>query len=131
MCDPRHIINTIFLCDEWKSSKGSLSAFNRALAVNLEKYSKDSVKVHCYVLNCDDMDREDARKKHGVNLITAVPRPGLEPFEWLNFPPPEIPHPHVVITHGRRFGPAAYYIKHFTNCKWLQFVHVFCEDLGK
>ena len=29
------------------------------------------------------------------------------------------------------FGVAAYFIAHFTSCKWVQFIHVNCEDLGK
>ena len=32
-------INVLFLCDEWKSSKGGLSTFNRELAVNLARSS--------------------------------------------------------------------------------------------
>ena len=60
----------MFLCDEWKSSKGGLSTFNREFAVNLAQIASDSIKVHCYVSQSDELCREDARQ-HGVNLITA------------------------------------------------------------
>ena len=63
-------IDVMFLCDEWKSSKGGLSTFNREFATNLAQATTGSMKIHCYVSNSDDRDREEA-KQHGVNLITA------------------------------------------------------------
>ena len=36
-----------------------------------------------------------------------------------------------MIGHGRKFGTPAYCIVQNAKCKWVQFVHVFCEDLGK
>ena len=128
--DPERI-NVMFLCDEWKSSKGGLSTFNREFAVNLAKTSSDSIKVHCYVSQSDELSREDA-KQHGVNLITARNIPGsTDPLDWLKIPPPELPNPDIVIGHGRKFGTPAYFIVQTARCKWVQFVHVFCEDLGK
>ena len=128
--DPEAILNVLFLCDEWKSWKGGLSTFNRELAINLAERSSDNIKVHCYVSQSDDLDREDARR-HGVNLITAQRIPGsTDPLECLKIPPP-LPDLHVVISHGRKFGVPAYLIACNTKCKWIQFVHVFCEDLGK
>ena len=64
------LIDAMFLCDEWKSSKGGLSTFNRELAINLAETTNGSMKIHCYVSRSDDQDREDA-KQYGVNLITA------------------------------------------------------------
>lgn len=126
-------INVLFLCDEWKSSKGGLSTFNRELAVNLEKTTNDTVKIHCYVSQSDEQDREDARQ-HGVNLITAQRVPGsTDPLSCLKIPP-QLPHNNnidIVIGHGRKFGLPAYFITNHTKCKWVQFVHVFCEELGK
>ena len=128
--EPR-VIDVMFLCDEWKSSKGGLSTFNREFAINLAKTTTDSMKIHCYVSKSDDRDREDARR-HGVNLITAQSVPGsTDPLDWLKIPPPELPHPDIVIGHGRKFGTPACLIVRATKCKWVQFVHVFCEDLGK
>ena len=128
--DPKRI-NVMFLCDEWKSSKGGLSTFNREFAVNLAKTTSDSIKVHCYVLQSDELCREDARQ-HGVNLITARSIPGsTDPLDWLKIPPPELSNPDIVIGHGRKFGTPAYFIVQTAKCKWVHFVHVFCEDLGK
>ena len=127
--DPE-VINVLFLCDEWKSSKGGLSTFNRELAVNLAKSSSERINVQCYVPESDALDREDA-KKHGVNLVTAEKIPGsTDPLECLKIPPP-LQDLHVVIGHGRKFGLPAYFIVNNTKCKMIQFLHVFCEDLGK
>ena len=71
----QRLIDVMFLCDEWKSSKGGLSTFNREFAINLAQATTDSMKIHCYVSKSDDQDREDA-KQHGVNLITAQNVPG-------------------------------------------------------
>ena len=130
----RCAIDVLFVCDEWKSSKGGLSAFNREFAVNLAKISRGKINVHCYVSDRSDeaADREDARK-NGVNLLTAKKIPGTEnTHDWLKFPPPELPNLDVVIGHGRKFGVPAYCImKNMANCKLVQFLHVFCPDLGK
>ena len=125
------IIDVVFLCDEWKSSKGGLSTFNREFAINLAETTAGSMKIHCYVSNSDDRDREDA-EQHGVNLITARSVPGsADPLECLKFPPSKLPKPHLVIGHGRKLGSPAYFLAQSTKCKWIQFVHVYCEDLGK
>lgn len=126
------ICNVMFLCNEWKSSKGGLPTFNREFAVNLAKTSSDSIKVHCYVSQSDELDREDARQ-HGVNLITAQSIPGsTDPLDCLKQPPPEpFPSSDIVIGHGRKFGTPAFFIVRAAKCKWVHFVHVYCEDLGK
>ena len=127
----RPTVNVLFLCDEWKSSKGGLSTFNREFAVNLAKTASGRIKVHCYVSQSDDLSREDARQ-HGVDLITARSIPGSgDPLDWLKIPPPELPNPDIVVGQGRKFGTPAYFIVQTAKCKWMQFVHVFCEDLGK
>ena len=127
----RRLIDAMFLCDEWKSSKGGLSTFNREFAINLAEATAGSMKIHCYVSNSDDRDREDA-EQHGVNLITARSVPGsADPLECLKFPPSKLPKPHLVIGHGRKLGSPAYFLAQSTKCKWIQFVHVYCEDLGK
>ena len=124
-------INVMFLCDEWKSVKGGLSTFNRECAVNLAKTASDSIKVHCYVSQSDELGRKDARQ-HGVELITARNIPGsVDPLDWLKIPPSELPNPDIVVGHGRKFGTPAYFIVQTAKCKWIHFVHVFCEDLGK
>ena len=125
------LIDAMFLCDEWKSSKGGLSTFNREFAINLAEATAGSMKIHCYVSNSDDRDREDA-EQFGVNLIKARSVPGsTDPLECLKFPPSQLPNPHLVIGHGRKLGSPAYSHAQITKCKWIQFVHVYCEDLGK
>ena len=126
------IINVVFLCDEWKSSKGGLSTFNREFAINLAKTTSGSIKVHCYVSQSDELSREDA-KQNGVELITARNIPGSSdhPLDWLKMPPRELPNPDIVVSHGRKFGTPACFIVQNAKCKWIHFVHVFCEDLGK
>ncbi|CAH3137906.1 unnamed protein product, partial [Pocillopora meandrina] len=102
------VLDVMFLCDEWKSSKGGLSTFNREFAINLAEATTGSMKIHCYVSNSDDQDREDA-EQHGVNLITARSVPGsADPLECLKFPPSKLPKPHLVIGHGRKLGSPAY-----------------------
>ena len=129
--EEQSLIDVMFLCDEWKSSKGGISTFNRELAINLAETTTSSLKVHCYVSRSDDQDKEEA-KQHGVNLITAQTLPGSrDPLELLKFPPPELPNLHVVIGHGRKLGIPACHLERALRCKWIQFVHVFCEDLGK
>ena len=64
----RRLIDAMFLCDEWKSSKGGLSTFNRELAINLAETTTGSMKIHCYVSRSDDQDRDDA-EQHGVRLF--------------------------------------------------------------
>lgn len=126
-----HVTNVMFVCEEWKSTKGGLSTFNRELAVNLVKNSREKMKIYCYVAQSDESDREDARK-NGVTLLTAEKLPGHpNRHDWLRIPPRELPNPDVVIGHGRKFGQPAYFIVRMTNSKWVQILHVFCEDLGK
>ena len=43
------LVNILFVCDEWNSSKGGLSTFNREFAINLAKASRDDFLIHCYV----------------------------------------------------------------------------------
>ena len=120
-------IDVMFICDEWETSKGGLSTFNKEFAVNLAKAASNRIKVHCYVSSSSPEDKEDASKQ-GVNLITAKRFPGSDPMEWLKFPPPELPTPDVVVGHGRKVGSPAYFISERTKCKWIHFVHVFFED---
>ncbi|KAL9961138.1 hypothetical protein ACROYT_G030030 [Oculina patagonica] len=129
--DVSQCIDVLFICDEWGSSKGGLSTFNREFAVNLAKASTGKIKIHCYVCSSSEEDRQDASKQ-GVNLITARRLPGsVDLMEGLKMPPSDLPYPHVVVGHGRKFGSAAQFISDRAKCWWVQFVHVFCEDLGK
>ncbi len=127
----RRDIDVLFICDEWGSSRGGLSTFNREFAVHLAKASSEHLKIHCYVCSSSEEDRQDASEQ-GVNLITATRLPGsVDPMEGLKILPLDLPYPHVVVGHGRKFGSAARFISERAKCSWVQFVHVFCEALGK
>ena len=106
----------MFVCDEWNSIKGGLSTFNREFAINIARASRDDFAIHCFVGESSESDREDARK-NVVNLVTAKRVPGTQDrLEWLRLPPSELPHPDVVIGHGRTFGTPAYFITQITKC---------------
>lgn len=122
----------LFICDEWKSTKGGLSTFNRCFAENVTKYCRH-IDVSSYVQQSDESDRENARKK-GVSLLTAAKLPGnRNQMDWLKCLPEELPNPDVVVAHGRKFGQAAHFIvrRASSTCCWVQMVHVFCQDIGK
>ena len=113
------------------SSEGGLHTLIRQFAISLAKNSNDKIKVHGYVSQSSESDREDARKNN-VNLITASSIPsGFDPLDWLRVPPPELSHPDIVISHGRKFAIAAYCIAKTINCKWVQIVDVACEVPAK
>ena len=124
-------INVMFVCGEWGSKKGGISTFNRELAVNVAKISNDRIRVHCYVSESSEAERKDASSRV-VNLITAQRSPGSnDPLDWLRIPPSDLLHPDMVVAHGRKFGGAANVIRRIANCRWIHFVHVNCEALGK
>ena len=98
--------NVLFVCDEWNSSKGGLSTFNREFAINLAKTSRKDFAIHCYVCQSSESDREDTRN-NGMNIITAKSIPGTsDRLEWLRLPPSELAHLDVVI-EWKWFRPLA------------------------
>lgn len=128
----RKSFKLMFVCDEWKSTKGGLSTFNRSFSENMAKYCSH-IEVFCYVSQSDEKDRQNAREK-GVCLLTAKKLPGnRNPFDWLKFLPKELPNPNVVLTHGRKFGPVAPFLvqKASSTCCWVHMVHGFGPDIGK
>ena len=90
-------VDVMFICSEWGSSKGGLSTFNRELAVNLAKYWKERIRVHCFVCQSTEEERQDA-SSNGIQLMTAQRPPGSsDPLEWIRFPPSELPNPDIVV----------------------------------
>ena len=129
----RKSLKLMFVCDEWKSTKGGLSTFNRYFAKNMANYGGRPIDVYCYVPQSDENDRQDA-KENGVSLLTAGKLPGNpSPLDWLKCPPKELPNPSVVLTHGRKFGPTGHFIVKMASstCSWVHAVHVFGPDIGK
>ena len=120
----------MFICDEWKSTNGGLSTFNKYFAVNMAKYCRD-ISVFCYVSQADEEDIEDA-KRNGVTLLKAENLPdNPTPFECLKIPPKDLQNPDVVVAHGRKFGKIAHVIVPKGSCCWVQILHVFYPDLAK
>ena len=129
--EARKICNVMFLCNEWKSSKGGLSTFNREFAVNLAQTSRDSIKVHCYVSQSDDSDKEDARQ-HGVNLITAKTIPGSnDPLDWLKFHHKNFRIQMSLLGTEESLAPLPFSLSKLQSASGCILFHVFCEDLGK
>ena len=119
-------LRVTLLSSEWRSSKGGLSTINRELAIQLAKHS--SVEVSVYLPECSEEDKR-AAASHGVTLIEAERRPGLEPATWLSC----LPKDHAVdcvIGHGAVLGRQVQIIKHHHHCKWIQVVHTVPEELG-
>ena len=124
-------IDVVFLASEWGSLQGGLSTFNREFAINLARKSSQKINVHVYVSTGSEFDKKDA-EKYGVNLIIADPLPGFgDPLHWLIQPPGELPYLEVVVGHGRKTGGPAHLLSSNRNCKYVQILHVFAEDLGK
>ena len=121
----------LLICDEWGSSRGGLSTFNRQLAVHLAR-EEEILNIHCYLSEVSDPDRKSA-SDNNVKLIKAEPVSGSsDPFERLQKLPPELPRPDIVVGHGRKFGTAAHSIhEQCKSCKWVHFVHVDCLELAK
>ena len=107
-----------------------MSTFSRELAINLANHSK--VNVFCYLPEVSDGDKK-AAKMFNVTLVEAEPIPGnRDPLAKLQRLPTELHSPDVIISHGRKFGSAAYLIKErYGSCKWVHFVHVDCKEMGK
>ena len=121
----------MFICDEWKSTNGGLSTFNKCFAVNMAKYCS-RIGVFCYVSQADEEDIEDA-KRNGVTLLKAekLPDNPNNPFDCLKILPKELQNPDVLVAHGRKFGEIAYVIVPEGSCCWVQILHVFYPDLAK
>ena len=61
-------LKVVLICDEWGSSKGGLSTFNRQLATHLAKRS--DLKVSCFLPEVSDIDN-NAATKDNVTLVEA------------------------------------------------------------
>ncbi|XP_029191672.2 glycogen synthase-like [Acropora millepora] len=123
-------LTMMFICDEWKSTNGGLSTFNKYFAVNMAKYCRH-ISVFCYVSQADEEDIEDA-KRNGVTLLKAEKLPdNPKPFDCLKILPKELQNPDVVVAHGRKFGQIVCFIVPEGSCCWVQILHVFYPDLAK
>ncbi|XP_044166817.1 D-inositol 3-phosphate glycosyltransferase-like [Acropora millepora] len=120
-------LKVTLLSFEWGSTKGSLSTFNRELAIQLAK--NNDVEVSMYLPLCNEEDEREA-DGFGVCLLKAKKRPGFKPVDWLAM----LPRDHctdVVIGHDIHLGRQVQMIKEVhPNCKWIQVVHTDPEELA-
>lgn len=119
---PGELLRVTLVGDEWKSSKGGLSTFNRELAIQLAKHQ--NVHVTILVPECSAEDSTTAQE-HNVNLVQATRSPGFDPVH----PPDELAID-VVIGHGRKLGPCAQLIAKKRKCKRVHVVHTASEELA-
>ncbi|XP_067041697.1 D-inositol 3-phosphate glycosyltransferase-like isoform X3 [Acropora muricata] len=120
------VLQVTILASGWEPSNGGLSTMNRELAIQLAKFP--CVKVTFFVPQCSD-EHKKAAHSHGISVLEAVRRPGLDEMEWLIFPPDDLPID-VVVGHGVQLGHQAQFIRKSHKCKWVQFVHTDPEELG-
>lgn len=126
-------LNILLVCSEWTSSKGGIPTFNRELAVNLAKFCSD-LNVFCHVTEGRQKEQDDAKAKNVKLIVTEPDLESMDPFAPLHDLPKELEvhKPNIVISHGRKFGGAAQDLRDkVPGCKWVHFVHVDCEQMGK
>ena len=98
-------LRVLAVATEWRSRRGGLSTFNRALCAAL---ANAGAQVVCAVPFADASERAEA-KKASVELSVAPPHPFADEFSGLfrrlNLPDGFVPN--IVIGHGRITGFAA------------------------
>ena len=119
-------VKVTILASEWGSSKGGLSTLNRELAIQLAKLPE--VEITFFLPRCSEGEKNQALSQN-VKVVEAVPHPGLEELDWLNFPPEDL-QIDIVVGHGIKLGHQAQVIRKFKNCQWVQMVHTDPEELG-
>ena len=119
-------VKVTILASEWGSSKGGLSTLNRELAIQLAKFPE--VEITFFLPRCSEEEKNQALSQN-VKVVEAVPHPGLEELDWLNFPPEDL-QIDIVVGHGIKLGHQAQVIRKFKNCQWVQMVHTDPEELG-
>lgn len=122
-------LKVTLLADEWTSLAGGLSTFNRELAINLAKQSSLEVTLFVPKNACHPKHMEEA-KRHNVTILEAKELIAYDPRDGLNFPSPDL-NPDVVIGHGQKLGRQGQIFQASpSNCKWIQVVHTYPEELG-
>ncbi|XP_044176339.1 D-inositol 3-phosphate glycosyltransferase 1-like [Acropora millepora] len=123
-----NMLQVTILASEWESSNGGLSAMNRELAIQLAKLCCVKVTLFMPTGKCS-AEHKKAAHSHGISILEAVRRPGLDELQWLIFPPDDL-QIDVVVGHGVQLGHQAQFIRKSHKCKWVQFVHTDPEELG-
>ena len=128
----RTVLNITLLGDEWASSAGGLSTFNRELAIHLSY--NPAVKVSLLVPEgaCTLQEKQEA-DSYKISVVEARAQAAFDRHDWLSFPPKD----HVmdvVVGHGVKLGRQGQVMRNFAqfpNFKWVQVVHTAPEDLSK
>ena len=128
----RTVLNITLLGDEWASSAGGLSTFNRELAIHLSY--NPAVKVSLLVPEgaCTLQEKQEA-DSYKISVVEARAQAAFDRLDWLSFPPKD----HVmdvVVGHGVKLGRQGQVMRNlaqFPNSKWVQVVHTAPEDLSK
>ena len=128
----RTVLNITLLGDEWASSAGGLSTFNRELAIHLSY--NPAVKVSLLVPEgaCTLQEKQEA-DSYKISVVEARAHAAFDRLDWLSFPPKD----HVmdvVVGHGVKLGRQGQVMRNFAqfpNFKWVQVVHTVPEDLSK
>ena len=128
----RTVLNITLLGDEWASSAGGLSTFNRELAIHLSY--NPAVKVSLLVPEgaCTLQEKQEA-DSYKISVVEARAHAAFDRLDWLSFPPKD----HVmdvVVGHGVKLGRQGQVMRNlaqFPNSKWVQVVHTSPEDLSK
>jgi glycosyltransferase involved in cell wall biosynthesis len=120
----------LLIADEWRSTQGGISTFNRELAI---AFSGAGCGVHV-VVPAAEQDERDEALAHEVNLVTPDAIPGVEGHQLLLTRPrfaEEGYRPDVIVGHGRVLGPYAYTAQNlfFPAAKRIHVVHTDAERL--
>ena len=123
MCDDRlygtRKVKVTILASNWGSSNREISALNRELGFQLARFPE--VEITFFLPKCSQEERIVALN-YNVKIVEAKPLLGMEPLQWLSFPPDDL-QIDIVVAHGAELGSAAYAIKRNKKCKWVQVIH--------
>ena len=121
--------SVLFVSDEWVSSHGGISTFNRTMAVAL---ASRGFEVRMILAEYSSDDADEAREQ-GVTLYGPDPIPGVDSRSTLLSPTifESGYYPDLVVGHGRVLGPYAYATQklQFPDAQRLHIVHTDSESL--
>ena len=126
------VLNITLFADEWASSAGGLSTFNRELAIHLSDNPAAKVSLLVPEGACTLQEKQEAYE-YNISIVEAKALASFDRLDWLSFPPKD----HVmdvVIGHGVKLGRQGQVMRNsyqFPNSKWVQVVHTAPEDLSK
>ena len=126
------VLNITLLGDEWASSAGGLSTFNRELAIHLSDNPAAKVSLLVPEGACTSQEKQEA-DSYNISIVEAKALVAFDRLDWLSFPPKN----HVmdiVVGHGIKLGRQGQVMRNsyqFPNSKWVQVVHTAPEDLSK